>query len=510
MTDSSLMALRYQRLVLLNRMSVALFGDRPFAASIAEAGHAAMALMGAQSIAVHIVDERGAPAPAYRHADKRLSDDSARAAEAALLARAFEEKRIVVSDDGKRGWEAAPLMRLTAEKAIVTGCVVFGRLSAEPLDAEREGSLVEIARHLRNARMIQDTLQRRAIAAAVLDQSSEAIFVTDLEHVIMTWNEGAADLLGWRPEEVIGRRGDFLIPAERMEQIKSVIAEVLQRGYKLSVETERLRKDGTRIALEGAFTLLKAEDGHPFAIVRSFRDITRRKEVERMKSEFTALVSHELRTPLTAIKGFAETIRDFGDELDPAKKAEYLQIMVDESTRLGQMVGDFLDIARIESGGIDMEPADVDVRSLFSRIAALFKEHKSKARFALDVRPGAETLRGDPEQLYRLLVNLAGNALKYTPEGGTVTLAAAPQGADVELGVLDEGPGVSKKDQARLFEKFYRAGDPITRKTPGTGLGLAICKGIVEAHGGSIRVESEPGKGARFVARLPKSGPPAA
>ena len=504
-----MMALRYQRLVLLNRMSVALFGDRPFSGAVAEAGHAAMALMSAQSIALYVTDDRGTPALAYRHGDKRISDAAAQAAEATLLARAFAEKRIVVSDDGVRGWEAAPLMRLTASKAILTGCVIFGRLKAEPLDSEREGGLVEIARHLRNARMIEQNLRHRATAAAIVDQSSEAILVTDLDHRIQTWNAGAEALFGWTADEVVGRFGDFLVPADRMEQIRAVIGEVMEKGHKDSVETERLRKDGTRVAVEGTFTLLEDEQGAPFAVVRLFRDITKRKEVERMKSEFTALVSHELRTPLTAIKGFAETIRDFGDQLDAAKKREYLQIMSDEATRLGQMVGDFLDIARIESGGMDMEVQDIDVRALFARVAALFKEHKSKARFALEVASGADRLRGDPEQLYRLLVNLGGNALKYTPEGGLVTLSSSPAGGDVEFGVLDEGPGVPKKDQARLFEKFYRAGDPITRKTPGTGLGLAICKGIVEAHGGSIRVESEPGKGARFVARLPKAGPKA-
>ena len=118
-------------------------------------------------------------------------------------------------------------------------------------------------------------------------------------------------------------------------------------------------------------------------------------------------------------------------------------------------------------------------------------------------------MRGDEDQLYRLLVNLTGNALKYTPTGGTVTLKAAALGDDLELSVADQGPGVSKADQTRLFEKFFRAGDAITRKTPGTGLGLAICKGIVQAHSGTVRIESEPGQGARFIARLPKNGPAA-
>lgn len=501
------MAVRYQRLVLLNRMSVALFGDKPFAAALPEACHAAMALMGAQSVAVYFTDDRGLPVLAYRHADKRLSDDAARRAEADLLAAAFSGKRIVTSAAEGRSWEAAPLLRLTVETALLTGGVVFGRVRAEPLDAEREGGLVEIARHLRNARLIQHTLQHRKISAAIVDQSTEAIFVTDLDQKIMTWNAGAENLFQWRLDEVLGRHSAFLVPPDRAGEIAGVIGEVLAQGRKTSVETERLRKDGTAVAVEGSFTLLKDDADAPFAIVRSYRDITKRKQVERMKAEFTALVSHELRTPLTAIRGFAETLRDFGDELEPEKRRHYLQIILDEASRLSHMVGDFLDIARIEGGGIETELSEVRTAPLFDRIERLFKEHPSKPNFRLEIGPGAESLRGDEEQLYRLFVNLAGNALKYTPAGGTVTLRAAAVGADVELSVEDQGPGIAKDDQARLFEKFYRAGDAVTRKTPGTGLGLAICKGIVEAHSGTIRVESEPGAGARFIARLPKKGP---
>jgi PAS domain S-box-containing protein len=506
-SSSDSMALRYQRLVLLNRMSIALFGDKSFAAALPDACHAAMALMGSQSVAVYFTDERGLPILAYRHGDKRLSDPAALEAEKKLLALAFSEKRIVTSADAGRSWEAAPLLRLTADAALLTGGVVFGRVKAETLDAEREGALVEIARHLRNARLIQQTLQHQKIAAAVVDQSSDAIFVTDLEHKILAWNAGAEDLFQWRLSEVLGRHGAFLVPSNRVDEIKNVIEEVLTLGHKNSVETERLRKDGNAVAVEGSFTLLKDDADAPFAIVRSYRDITKRKQVERMKSEFTALVSHELRTPLTAIRGFAETLRDFGDELDAGKRQNYLQIILDESARLGHMVGDFLDIARIEAGGIETTLSEVLLEPLFGRIARLFKENPSKPNFSVEVDDGARSLRGDEEQLYRLFVNLVGNALKYNPAGGTISLRAAALGSDLELSVSDQGPGVSKEDQVRLFEKFYRAGDAVTRKTPGTGLGLAICKGIVDAHRGSIRVDSVPGHGARFTARLPKTGP---
>ena len=339
---SSQLAIRYQRLVLLNRMSIALFGDKPFTTALPEACHAAMALMGAQSVALYFVDEMGRPLLAHKHTDKRLSDEEAQTAERALLDRAFTDKSIVTHASGGRSWEAAPLLRLTPETAQVTGGVVFGHVRESALDAESEGGLVEIARHLRNARLIQQTLQHQKIAASIVDQSSDAIFVTDLDQRVRTWNQGAAKLFQWRTDEAVGRHGAFLVPPEREEEVSRLIAEVIKVGQKTSVETTRLRKNGTSVNVEGSFTLLRDDEHKPFAIVRAYRDITRRKEVERMKTEFVALVSHELRTPLTAIRGFAETIFDFWDELTPDKRRHYLQIILEESKRLAHMVTDFL------------------------------------------------------------------------------------------------------------------------------------------------------------------------
>ena len=507
-TPESQLAVRYQRLVLLNRMSIALFGDKPLTTALPEACHAAMALMGAQSVCVYFVDEFGRRSAAHRQIDKRFNEEASKTVERELMGRAFAEKSIVTASAAGHSWEAAPLLRLTPQEAVVTGGILFGHVKALPLDSEAQGALVEIARHLRNARLIHQTLQHQKTSAIIVDQSSDAIFVTDLDQIVRTWNRGASKLFQWRAEEVLGRHGAFLVPPERTEEVSALIAEVIAKGQKASVETTRLRKDGNEIPVEGSFTLLKNDKDEPFAIVRAYRDITKRKEVERMKTEFVALVSHELRTPLTAIRGFAETIFDFWDELENDTRRHYLQIILNESKRLSSMVSDFLDITRIEAGGLETTIAKISIKPLYERIEQLFKTHPAKPRFDLIIKPDAETLNGDAEQLYRLFVNLAGNALKYTPQGGTVTLAAERRGDSVELSVRDQGPGISKADQARLFQKFFRANDEISRKTPGTGLGLAICKGIANAHGGDIRVESEPGQGARFIARLPQGPPP--
>lgn len=500
MSEGTPLAVRYQRLVLLNRMSAALFGDKPFLQALPEACHAAMALMEAQSVAVWFVDELGRSSLAHAHRDKRLSDDAAKAEEAALLARAFASMSLVKSSAGGRSWEGAPLMRLTAEKAVMTGGVVFGHVKEMPLDEEREGGLVEIARHLRNARLIQSTLQQQKVFVETFDQSADALVISDPHAGVLRWNDSATELFGWTREEMAGNSLTRLLPPGREHEAGDLQARVAKEGRVRGFETERKTKDGRVIGVEVTLTGLE-DEGVRFGALIAYRDITKRKEVERMKTEFVSLVSHELRTPMTAIRGFAETIFELWDELTAEQRRHYLQIILDESKRLGSMVNDFLDITRIEAGGIETAKADVAARALFERVARLFKEHPSKARFALAV--GAETVRGDEEQLYRLLVNLSGNALKYSPEGGVVTLASEKRDGGVELSVADQGPGIAKKDMGRLFEKFFRAGDAVTKKTAGTGLGLAICKGIAEAHGGSMRVESEPGKGARFIAFLP-------
>lgn len=500
------LAARYQRLALLNRMSLELFGDKPFAAALTGACHTALALTGARAVAVYFADELGAPALAYRHGDSAFSEASARAEERALADEAFAERRLVSRDAAPRHWSAAPLLRITPQAATVAGAAVFGYDQAPSEDPERDRALVEIARILRNARLIQRTLQQQKVFAEVFEQSADALLITDQEARALKWNRSAEELFGWPREELVGRDSRALVPPDRKDESRKLEAELLASGRLLGFETARLRKDGSSVPVEITATALRDDDAVPFGLLIAYRDITKRKEVDRMKSEFMALVSHELRTPLTAIRGFAETIFDFWDEITVEQRRHYLRIILDEGERLSQLVTDFLDITRLEGGGIEWECKEVPIEPLFGKIAALFREHPSKAAIAVEVAPGAERLKADPEQLYRLLVNLVGNALKYSVPGGTVTLRAVPDGDAVTLSVADQGPGIAPADREKLFTKFFRAGDPVSRKTPGTGLGLAICKGIVDAHGGRIWAESEPGHGAVFKVRLPREG----
>lgn len=493
------LAARYQRLSLLNRMSLELFSDKPFSRALAEACHVLLGLTGARAVAVYFSDELGVAKPAYRHAEDALSRPDSLEAEASLVRRACAQRMLVTQG----AWTAVPLLRIGPDGADVLGAVALGYGLPMTGDASRDQTLVAAARLLRDARVIQLALQRSRVFTEVFEQSADAIVLTDLEGKVLSWNGASHGLFGWSATEAVGQKASFLVPENELARARE-LAALARSEDRAAFEGERLRKDGSRIAVEGALTLLRDEEGHPFGMVGAFRDITKRKEVERMKTEFVSLVSHELRTPLTAIRGFAETIFDYWDEITPEQRRKYLQIMLDESKRLSELVTDFLDITKLEAGSVEMTVAEVDLEALARRTADLFKTHANKPLFVVDVRPDARRIWGDDEQLYRLLVNLGGNAAKYTPPGGKVTITAQAVGGLTRLSVADEGPGIATADLPRLFEKFFRASDSVSRKTPGTGLGLTICKGIVDAHGGRLWVESAPGKGACFIAELPR------
>lgn len=485
-------AARYQRLVLLNRISLELFGGKPFREALEDACRTTLALTGARRAWLYLADELGEPHLLLAHGDPSLGS----AAEAYdALAKAYPAAGPV-----RLGRLAAVrLGRGRPAAADVTLVVAF--TAAEDADAGLEQNLSEAARLLRNARLLQLDSERQRTLAAVVDQSPDAIFLTDFQGRILTWNEGARALYQYAPEEVIGQKVSLLAPPEKLAELSEIEANLPEMSAAIHRETVRRRKDGALVPVELTVVLLRGEDGEPSGTVRITRDITRRKEIERMKTEFVSMVSHELRTPLTSIRGFAETLAEIGEELKAEDRKRYLGIIITESKRLGNLVTDFLDISKLEAGGIPLRPKELDLEALARRAADMFKE--SPVSFKVDFKPEARTAWGDEDQIYRLLINLCGNAVKYSPPAGVVTVAGRRLGAEAILSVRDEGAGIPEADRQRIFEKFFRADDEVSRRQPGTGLGLAICRGIAQAHGGRIWAEEAAPRGTRFVLAFP-------
>ena len=225
---------------------------------------------------------------------------------------------------------------------------------------------------------------------------------------------------------------------------------------------------------------------------------------DRARRQLLADVSHELLTPLTTMRGYLETLAMPNVPLDAATRERYLSIVNDETHRLEHIVGDLLDLARLEGGGGTLKRERVQVASLFERVAERHERESLRRgiRFVSQINPDAAVVEGDPDRLEQALQNLAANALRHTPDGGEITLSSTAEGDSVHLRVHDTGPGIPQEHLPLIFDRFYKA-DTARRAAGGSGLGLSIVKAIVERHGGSIAARNE--QGAVFDISLPRA-----
>lgn len=230
-------------------------------------------------------------------------------------------------------------------------------------------------------------------------------------------------------------------------------------------------------------------------------DITERKEIERIRDEMISALSHEMRTPLTAMIGFTELLLE--QEVEPDVRREYLEIMHKESERLNELIGTFLQLQRHASKSEQATLRPVPVRGVLEGAVAAYAGMSSRHRIVLDTPPGLPDIKGDDDQLHQLICNLLSNAIRYSPEGGVVSVAARRDGDEIIVSVHDEGIGIPADLQELIFEKFYRVDNTDSRRIGGTGLGLALVSEIIKQHSGRVWVESEPEKGSTFFVALP-------
>jgi two-component system phosphate regulon sensor histidine kinase PhoR len=230
----------------------------------------------------------------------------------------------------------------------------------------------------------------------------------------------------------------------------------------------------------------------------------REAEVARLQTDFVNKVSHDLRTPLTSIRMFVETLQ-LGRIQDPARQSEALEIIADETARLSTLINRLLDWARMESGRRSYTLRRTRIETVLDAALQAFEPQRlaGSVEVTRAIEPALPEVMADPQALVEALLNLLNNAHKYTGPEKRITLGARRDGTTVLLSVTDNGPGIQRRDQKRIFDKFYRAQDPLAREIEGTGLGLAMVKHIIGAHGGRVGVESELGKGAVFTIVLP-------
>jgi protein-histidine pros-kinase len=373
------------------------------------------------------------------------------------------------------------------------------------------GALLLLGRVLRNASELASIHQRaESKFRQLLELAPDAIIGIGADGRIELTNSQAQKLFGYSREELVGERMEVLIP-ERYRDVPSgtrfgYLTDPKAAPMGAGIELHARRKDGSEFPCEISLSSIQTDDG--VIDVAAIRDVTQRKraeaEAEGLKSEFFALVSHELRTPLTSILGYVDVLSEQDrDHLSEAGQ-DFLCVIKRNSLRLDRLVQDLLMVTQVEAGSFAIDVSEVDVAELASNLEAEIGPTALSAgvslSFSVDPMP---PFQGDPTRLTQVLDNFISNAIKFTPEGGQVEVAIRDEEGSCVIEVADTGVGIEKDEVDRLFDRFYRSRSAGENQVRGVGLGLAIAKAIVESHGGTVEVESEPGHGSTFRARLP-------
>jgi two-component system, OmpR family, phosphate regulon sensor histidine kinase PhoR len=331
---------------------------------------------------------------------------------------------------------------------------------------------------------------------AILKGMGEGVMVTDPGGVVTLVNPAFCAMFG-AGTEVQGRQ---LLEISRhpdlYEGCREVLAERSERHQEITLP-------GGRASLVHWVPLLEGDDLR--GAVAVFHDISELKKVERIRRDFIANVSHELRTPVTVIKGYAETLLCSPVAEEKGRRERFLGIIHNHAERLSDLVRDLLALSELESGEVTMQPRKVQLEGAVKHALLLLEQRAEEKGVALHSGSlGAFSVIADPGRLEQVLINLLDNGIKYSGEGGEVTVEADAEGAMVRVLVRDSGIGIPEKDLPRVFERFYRVDEARSRDRGGTGLGLSIVKHIVQGHGGSVSVESTPGVGSVFSFTMPK------
>ena len=284
------------------------------------------------------------------------------------------------------------------------------------------------------------------------------------------------------------------------------LSELLGASEIIRAEEIALRvPDGRSVSALLNATPIRSDDGVVASLVVTLQDMTPLNEQERLRAEFLAMVSHELRTPLAAVMGSVNTLLDSANGLDPAESTQFLRIIRDQSDQMRHLIGDLLDVARINTGTLPVAPEPADVHQLVDDARGRFLTGGGGNSVNVELAADLPLVMADRRRIAQVLSNLLFNAAGYSPDGSPIEVAAARNGTQVAIAVTDQGRGIPSEQMPDLFRKFSRAHGPEHGSgLAGSGLGLAICRGIVEAHGGRIWAESEgAGLGARFTFTLP-------
>jgi len=364
----------------------------------------------------------------------------------------------------------------------------------------------QLAISLQNARLASQLAEERYKVESILENSADGIMTIDPKRRILSFNASMERLTGWEKEEAVE---SYCFEVLRLRdsqgtnlcQTRCPIAKGIE-GFS-SLDGIITTKDGQKVDVDMNYSIAHSPNGALSTTVVNVWDISRLRQIEGMRSALLASVSHELQTPISIIKAYASTLARPDARWSRQTIRGKLQAIEEEGDRLSELVSKLLYSSRLEAGDLSLNKLLMNLpkeaHKLANRFAGLTKIHKVEVDFPPEFPP----VLADPGEIGEVLTNLIENAMRFSPQGGTITIKGATSGNEVSVTVADEGIGIPLRDQKRIFDRFYKVEDSLARPTQGTGLGLYICKTIIEAHGGRIWVESELGKGSRFTFSLP-------
>lgn len=358
-------------------------------------------------------------------------------------------------------------------------------------------SINYIARQLKNN--IEDVILEKNRIQAILSGMAEGVIALDIWGRVVFINPVVEELFRIT---MAASRGKNILRVIRNYDLERLLNQALETGCSIKKHVQILTPEPRVFRVY--VTPLQKPGADRGGVVALLRDITERKMFEEMRSEFVANVSHELRTPLTSIKGFAETLLDGALE-DPKVSRQFLEIINTETERLSRLIDELLNLSKIESQKSVPNMQTLNIKELVNRAVAILKPRANKKNITIvvEVLDNIPAVQGDPDMITQVLINLIENAVCYTQPGGMINIRALLHDNQMKVEVQDNGLGIPPENLSRVFERFYRVDKARSRELGGTGLGLSIVKHIIDAHNGSVEVESKVGVGSTFSFSLP-------
>jgi PAS domain S-box-containing protein len=363
-----------------------------------------------------------------------------------------------------------------------------------------------------NARLYQSVLHDKQQLDALIEQSADGVMILDARWRITTFNRAMENLTGWPRDEALGRPCAEVVGITSPDGTNICLVDCpLQRRPPLltpMVEGWIESRDGRRLYVQSRYAIQRGPAGEFLGAIANVRDITEQQIEAEMQNTFISVISHELKTPVSIIKGYAETLAREDAKWDEATLRDGLQVISEEADRLARQIGGLLEASRLQAGGQRLELTDWPLQQVAAQVVERIAAGAGdRFNFELRFPPDFPPVHADYERTRQVLENLVSNAVKYSPEGGTIRVAGRITAEHAVVSVSDQGIGIPPEEQGKLFRRFYRVDNRLRRETQGAGLGLFLARAFVEAQGGRIWVESQPGRGSRFSFTVPLATP---